>query len=1152
MASSRGRPVSGTKKDRAMSAKDFESSNSTTAAFLGGRQKDWMTAGGETPAISKNPSRPAVKTVPPFTLESEPVSDFQWTSQSYQALQNNDFSSLPFPPGFDRGRFPALRRRRRGSKNYPPRSTTSHTVNPASPTPLSPTASSHNQNTVMKESNSHSHNLLPSPSPSIETRRPSTHFADVENEPVEPLSAEAALKSKIEGLIAEFGSNEVKKHLREAEKPALTSFQAATVPTPDATEVPQTNNLASSPPDSNTRNPSEDASILNPQDIPRPSSSASKRASEEVSEPRKRVQSVPEPSSCAPLANSVSTRKSLPQRQDTQRNYLPDQAEMRSFHEDVSRRLQAVTQSSNRFGSAVERPRLGLLRDACDQSDCFYLCLHQIFCLDLQRSRNGMISFLKDEHRSGLSVLSYLLVSNDNLSPDAIEWFSTFPLPWDSLLSSRLAFQTAHMKVLQCLARLSQHWDEMHAQCSRRLYPPLVEELVVLFHVETFTFQQVIFRALLRNIWKGPTDACFQQIEEMFPRIFQEYAHRAMRNVSDNDKKLYNLSIINEFQRISFLHHHHMQEEANRTRGHQQLSQLGPAVSSNNGERVEPAPPRPIATTAQPSSLPRVRTNQPTPTVPLRTETQSASISRLVPAARQHSVQHQHVSMNGTSPQHPSFTQSPISVQSQQSGVSQHSPTQLQPQRPPESRQPSSSWPSQIIGILAQPSPQTFPVPPTLPSNIAGQGPFHSEQNSRPAIQPSGQERSASQHGVTTSPSQLGPRSGARPQQLGDHQNQISLDPSTQFIRANANLNATQPNPTLTALHQAHVRSPIWVPPRVLGKLDNVPRYFRHIKEVIKPPGGLNGKKRHQKWDFNIDQVTAETMVQSIPGPNGSPHNRLFYPGSRLCRIRCIKVNAADELPEQNEWVVSDNVWPPSTAVVLNGTALEIRRKSHHGKDLPIDGTPYLREGKNELSCAVIDFPKTSLTTYAIGVEIIEVLEEQSITGTMLKMPWEEARKRIVDRSQDTDPDVQVVRSQTIIDLTDPFTARLFDVPVRSIHCRHNQCFDRDTFLQTRTGKTPSEPSSPDGFRCPICGCDARPKNLFIDGFLVRVRENLEYRSRLDVKAIILHGDNWEIKEPDKATGEQGDGSGRRHVPRAQTSAGRSSTPREVIAIDED
>jgi hypothetical protein len=106
------------------------------------------------------------------------------------------------------------------------------------------------------------------------------------------------------------------------------------------------------------------------------------------------------------------------------------------------------------------------------------------------------------------------------------------------------------------------------------------------------------------------------------------------------------------------------------------------------------------------------------------------------------------------------------------------------------------------------------------------------------------------------------------------------------------------------------------------------------------------------------------------------------------------------------------------------------------------------------------------------------------------------------------------------IDITDPFSAITFTTPVRGATCTHLECFDLDNWLDTRPSKgmqpcydhPPApckcklvpEPSDTDKWKCPICGKDTRPSSLKIDGFLLKVRQQLESEDKLHVKSVLV------------------------------------------------
>ena len=1159
-----------TTKTRPMSAKEFERSNATTKAFLGGKEKSWMTGKSPEKIIKPSTTVSTISISPDHDRGASPAP--RLTTEQYKAIRNNDLTSIPFPPDFGLGRFPAQRTRHGGTKNYPGRSSTYAASSATPSTPSSPALA----NTAFPRSESprklpsNADNVLPSPSPSVETRRHSAQVVDLEDEASDAQTPGAPFTTRLEQLVAKYGGFEqLEKRLEDAERPSHEpSPVAATQPEEtasnlgllgDSSHQERSQSLEDRPSRANT-----DVEALY-------TATPHKRVQGNTNEPRKRMQS-----------DYHSSRTALDQLQPTPAIRPSDngpgsppnaQAEMRNYFERVVLRLQDYMNQQDHRGSNVERPRLELLRDACGRSDYFYLRLHQIFCLD-HRYR-GLLG-LTNVHSNGLNVLSFLLVSNEQLTPEAIEWFSIFPLPFE-LYSQRPAFQAAQGRVMRCLELLGTNWEIMRSKCTLRRYPPLVDELVGHFNIASLTFQRVVFTALLRDIWILPQDQCYHAAETVFARNHKEVMSRV--NTLIQDIQAYNQSIIEEYQRILFSHTSHVQPVADTTMAPPQNSQSSSSASKTGqshhhhrtltGRIVESSRSMPLQVDIQAAQgVTRTNSNGP------RTQPASASGNQTASHVAVSSPSMQAGSMspyqtpptNGLStPQSASFTQSPTQLQGFRSPlIPKNHSGQMQGQDQHMSQSmlgsplQSASLLSHMVGSLSHMGAPLRRPPQILPSNAPGRAHsiHHHHQQRVLGMQP--QQHLQAQ---TQSPQNRTHSFAAQPAvpNGASRSPRLSAPRLDQFIRFDPTLLPSQPNPDSSAFHQAHVRSPVLSSIDFAGKPSNITRHFRFVGHVIMPIEFITSNNRHVGWDFTIKKELIDLLAQDNPGLYGLSATRNFATESRMCRVRCIKLDKlkadefkvkrlrVDQLITESEWVVADNVWPGSTAVVLNGTALEIRKKSHHGKDLPIDATRFIKEGDNHISTAVIGFDKDSDAHYAIGIETIQITDEDQVRKSIPTLGWQEARQRIIDRSIQVDPDVQVVHSQMIIDLIDPFTARLFDVPVRGSTCRHNQCFDRDVFLQTRTSKTPNEPCGPDEFRCPICGADARPPSLVIDGFFVTVREELVRKGRLDAKRIILHefGD-WEIREEEEATGEQGDGTGKR------ASVAKPSAPMEVIEIDDD
>lgn len=320
------------------------------------------------------------------------------------------------------------------------------------------------------------------------------------------------------------------------------------------------------------------------------------------------------------------------------------------------------------------------------------------------------------------------------------------------------------------------------------------------------------------------------------------------------------------------------------------------------------------------------------------------------------------------------------------------------------------------------------------------------------------------------------------------------------------------PNPALTALHQAQARSPIYASIDATGKLDGKDA-FSFVKHLSVMPKRLGATLNHVKWVFEMTKETVNALAQDNESSNNGPPTRTVRKGSQYLRLRCIKGDGDDNLDE-SDWVVQRNVWPPGVAALLNGKVLEFRRKAHHGDDIPVDVTRYINEGKNILQIVFGNTKDHADNSYTIGLETIEIIDSSTIKQGLAKLDAQESLKRIL-RPTAVDPEeLEVVGATVLLDLTDPHSSQIFNVPIRGKTCRHTQCFDLDIFLQTRRRRLPTYPSMPDHFKCPICGADARPQSLLMDMYFVKLRAELEVVKRLDAKSVILdeHG-GWKIKE---------------------------------------
>ncbi|MBA7492563.1 hypothetical protein ES702_03113 [subsurface metagenome] len=113
------------------------------------------------------------------------------------------------------------------------------------------------------------------------------------------------------------------------------------------------------------------------------------------------------------------------------------------------------------------------------------------------------------------------------------------------------------------------------------------------------------------------------------------------------------------------------------------------------------------------------------------------------------------------------------------------------------------------------------------------------------------------------------------------------------------------------------------------------------------------------------------------------------------------------------------------------------------------------------------------------------------------------------------DDDLVLVDDSMTISIADPFSARVFTIPVRGRNCKHRECFDLETFLSSRQSDYKDALTSVYAWQCPICSGDARPCSLVIDEFFRRVRDKVfELGQEEEARAIVVKADGtWELKQ---------------------------------------
>lgn len=330
----------------------------------------------------------------------------------------------------------------------------------------------------------------------------------------------------------------------------------------------------------------------------------------------------------------------------------------------------------------------------------------------------------------------------------------------------------------------------------------------------------------------------------------------------------------------------------------------------------------------------------------------------------------------------------------------------------------------------------------------------------------------------------------------------------------------THPEPNRSALHQAHLRSPVLGP--IIPDPD-APRMYRHVVGYALPPTKLKRAAPVQQITFTMREETLSRLARNeAPLGTGQPPRRTLTERSLTLRLRCCSCPMKYGFATESSWVTADNYWPDEMSFRLNGNELETRRKLHHGRYLPIDLTEFVREGFNILQITTIRMDRDlRKTNYAVAVEAVGTVAHDTIKKSLKRISAADslaAIKKSLSGEESSDDDIAVTSSSMTIKLVDPYSGcNMVNIPVRSSECLHHDCFDLEVFLSLCKRPHDGWPTLVDCWRCPLCRSDVRPQMLIVDEFLLGVRDTLAKQGLLNTRAIVVEADgSWRIKEEEQ------------------------------------
>ncbi|KAE8133054.1 hypothetical protein BDV38DRAFT_259504 [Aspergillus pseudotamarii] len=785
----------------------------------------------------------------------------------------------------------------------------------------------------------------------------------------------------------------------------------------------------------------------------------------------------------------------------------------------------------------VEQPRTQLLYQACAERDPLFLAIHQVYCLhSLAPQEFFQLPGYTVLQECGLDVIRRLLVENNRVSGGFLRWSAQFPAPLIGLIQSSRYGQAVE-QAGQCLRLLGEKWPMYVKEVRKREFPPLVEELVKNFGITSGPLAYTVFLSTCRTLPGSKSEEHLKAVWELDLRYYQQRC-ASSRLVSNAQVHEETQKVVQAYRSVPAPDGTH---------------QSGPSPSLSHGPTSIGEPM--VHLVARPTSTGSPQVRNPQMTLPLPSQP-GPWVSQGTMSTHSHPLPVMMTSRGGSVPH--SVTRSSGAPIPQPVNPEVASPTSYQ-LVPPTARMPanaSGSYPSApvhsrrsswINGAPTTPhtytlqvsdpmsratgAPAQAAVPPMVyPSQIA-----HPPLGDRiPSMQPAVQ----GPRQVPARPPRLELRNNGvgpsgQPVNLRHHaqppHSPVSQRPPRPYppptlllpLPGSHPLHTIPPQPLRDALHQVHLRDPhnYLLSRGPAGEKEM--ELFQYLSSFAVPPTPLGREQCAFHWKFTLSKDNLDQFPKSRSAGIGQRSFRFYSSGNRVYRLRCIKMPSAASEVAETMWSVTESVWPSVFYVHVNGVELFVRRRMHNGKDLPLDVTDHLREGDNMISLHFIRSPaEANDMLYAMGVEVLEISDLVRAFSLAHALPASECREQICQRlsSNSQDDEVSVVSDHLSINLVDPFTARIFSRPVRGRSCRHRDCFDHLTWIQTRASKS-GKRSLKNDWKCPICGRDARPQQLVIDGYLQEVRAELARTNRLEgAKAILIKADgSWELKSESDA-----------------------------------
>ncbi|CAA22599.1 SUMO E3 ligase Pli1 [Schizosaccharomyces pombe] len=157
------------------------------------------------------------------------------------------------------------------------------------------------------------------------------------------------------------------------------------------------------------------------------------------------------------------------------------------------------------------------------------------------------------------------------------------------------------------------------------------------------------------------------------------------------------------------------------------------------------------------------------------------------------------------------------------------------------------------------------------------------------------------------------------------------------------------------------------------------------------------------------------------------------------------------------------------------------RLKGKPGTTNPADITDLVSKYAGPPGNNVVIYYMNSTKSYSVVVCFVKVYTIENLVD-QIKSRKAESKEKIIERIKNDNQDADIIATSTDISLKCPLSFSRISLPVRSVFCKHIQCFDASAFLEMNK-QTPS-------WMCPVCASHIQFSDLIIDGFMQHILES--------------------------------------------------------------